>query len=135
MPIRKTRLDRPAAEPAQEISAKRRGKARELALGHDRQLTVVKSGGDDLVEIRSGTGTLELRVRMTADGPVLQMESVRISLKAAEAVDVECGSFAVNARDSVDLKSGGGMRVSGEADVRVDATGEVHVKGKMIYLN
>ena len=85
--------------------------------------------------MRAASGLLDLRVRMTPQGAVLQMESVRISLKAVEAVDVECKSFAVNATESLDLRSGGGMHVSGDADVRVDACGEVHVKGKMIYLN
>ena len=107
----------------------------ELRLRGERTLRVIRSGVDDLVEVRAASGLLELRVRMTPEGPVLQMESVRISLKAAEAIDVECKSFAVNATESLDLHSGGGMRVTGDADVRVDASGEVRVQGKMIYLN
>jgi hypothetical protein len=108
---------------------------RELPLRGERTLRLIRSGADELVEVRAASGLLELRLRMTPEGPVLQMESVRISLSATEAVDVKCKSFTVDATDSLDLHSGGGMRVSGEADVRVDASGEVHVKGKMIHLN
>ena len=108
---------------------------RELPLRNERTLRLTRSGADELLEVRAASGLLELRVRMTPEGPVLQMESVRISIRAAEAVDVQCRSFAVNATESLDLHSGGGMRVSGEADVLVDANGEVRVNGKMIYLN
>lgn len=89
----------------------------------------------DLVEIHANGGQLELRIRLTPDGPVLQMESVRISLKAAENVDVNCKNFEVRATESVDLHSDGGMRLSGQADVKIDSAGNVIVKGEMIYLN
>ena len=108
---------------------------RKLPLEHGRTLTVGSVGGEELVEIRGSTDVLELRVRITDQGPVLQMESVHISLKAAESVNIECKEFNVNAQESVQLQSQGEMRLSGEADVRVDANGEVHVKGAMIYLN
>jgi phage gp45-like len=64
-------------------------------------------------------GQLELRFKVTEDGVVLQLEGVRISLKAAESVDVECKTFNVTA----------------ESEVRIDATGDVHVQGKVIHLN
>ena len=78
---------------------------------------------------------LELRIKMTEQGPVLQMESVRLQLKATESVDIETKQFNVRAEESVSVESKGDLKLSGEADVRVDANGEVHVKGKMIYLN
>ena len=76
-----------------------------------------------------------MRIRLTPEGPVLQMESVRLSLKAAENVNVDCKNFEVRASEGVDVHSDGGMRLSGQADVRVDSAGNVIVKGEMIYLN
>ena len=107
----------------------------ELELRHGRKLSVARGGERDMVEIRGPSGALEIRIELTENGPVLRMESLRISLKAAETVDVECKEFRVNAEKDVEMKSQGGIKISGEADVKVTAGGEVHVKGTMIYLN
>jgi len=109
--------------------------AHTLELNNSRTLTVKPSEEGELVEIHANGGQLELRIRLTPEGPVLQMESVRISLKAAENVDVNCKNFEVRASESVDLHSDGGMQLSGTADVKVNAAGDVIVKGTMIYLN
>jgi hypothetical protein len=95
-----------------------------LELTEGRTLSVVDG---ELVEVRAASGQLELRIRMTEDGPVLELESVRLMLKAAESIDVECEDFNVNAQGEIAL--------SGKADVRVDAEGEVHVTGEIIHLN
>jgi len=106
-----------------------------LRLRGGRTLAVVPAGTDELIEVRSAEGTLELRLRMTADGPVLEMESVRLLLRAAESVDIETKDFNVTAERSMDLSSKGEISVSGKADVHVDAAGDVHVTGTMIHLN
>lgn len=100
-----------------------------------RTLALVPVGDDELVEVRAASGTLELRIRMTDEGPVLEMESVRLKLRAAESVDVEAKEFNVDAERSVGLSSQGEITVSGKADVRVDAEGDVHVTGETIHLN
>ena len=106
-----------------------------LGLAHGRMLTVNSANGEQIVEIRGSSGLIELRVKITEEGPVLLLEGVRISLSAAETVDVACKQFNVNASQSIEMKSQGGIQVSGEGDVRVQANGEVRVKGEMIYLN
>ncbi|MBV9578090.1 MAG: hypothetical protein JO057_05820 [Chloroflexi bacterium] len=65
----------------------------------------------ELVEIRGADGVLELRLKLTEDGVVLQLEAARISLKAEQSIDVECETFNVNA----------------SADVRV--------RGERVYIN
>lgn len=111
------------------------GEARELQLQQGRTLTLAPEDSDEVVEIRSSSGLLELRIRVTEEGPVLEMESIRLSLRASESVDVDCKDFNVNAKRSVGLSSEGEIRVSGKADVLVGADGEIHVKGEKIYLN
>jgi hypothetical protein len=104
-------------------------------LAHGRRLTVDATGSDQVVEIRGASGAVELRVKITEEGPVLLVEAIRIALKAADAVDVDCTRFRVSASQSIELASQGPVQVTGGADVGVNATGEVHVKGEMIYLN
>ena len=108
---------------------------RQLYLRDGRTLSVSGAGTEELVEIHGSSGMLELRIKLTEAGPVLQMESVRLQLRASESVEVETKQFTVKAEESATIQSGGEVRLAGEADVRVDANGEVHVKGKMIYLN
>jgi hypothetical protein len=98
---------------------KRYNGQRMLNLRHGRTLTVEPAGNDELVEIHDGSGLLELRVKLTDDGVVLQLEGARISLRATESVDVECRTFTVNA----------------DADLRLQAKGDVRVEGKIIHLN
>lgn len=121
--------------PADDLAAEAAARSQELPLKHGRHLALISSGGDDLVEIRAPGGLVELRIRMTAEGPVLQMESLRLSLKAAQDVEVDCANFSVRSSEAMTLKADGALRISGETDVHVDAQGEVHVKGSIIHLN
>jgi hypothetical protein len=103
---------------------------REVYLPGGRTLTVA----GELVEIKSGSGMVELRIRLTDQGPVLQMESVRLQLKATESVEIESKRVAIKATEQLAL-TGGEVNVEGEQDVNVDAKGDVRVVGKMIHLN
>ncbi|HEY5936419.1 MAG TPA: hypothetical protein VIU61_17330 [Kofleriaceae bacterium] len=106
----------------------------EVYLRDGRKLSVSEQGKDQLVEIRNESGMLELRIKLTEEGPVLQMESVRLQLKASEAVEIESPRVEIKGTEQLEL-SGGQVTLSGEEDVKVDAKGEVRVKGKMIWLN
>jgi phage gp45-like len=100
---------------------------RELYLRDGKTLSVETAGSDELVEIRSSSGQVELRIKLTEDGPVLQMESVRLQLKATESVEIESKRIELKATETLQLSS--------DHEVKVDAEGEVRVNGKMIYLN
>jgi phage baseplate assembly protein gpV len=97
-----------------------------LDLQRGRTLVLEPVGDDDLVEVRAPSGSVEIRLRITDDGPVLELESVRLSLRAARSIDVEAPEFNVDA---------GEITLTGKADVRVDAGGDVHVTGETIHLN
>lgn len=100
---------------------------REVYLREGRTLTIDEAGREDLVEIRSSSGQVELRIRLTEDGPVLAMEAVRLDLKAAESVAISSKRVEIKATETVQIAS--------DNEVKVDAEGEVRVNGKMIYLN
>jgi hypothetical protein len=100
---------------------------REIYLREGRTLSVEQSGTDDLVEVRSSSGQVELRIRLTEEGPVLQMESARLQLKASEAVEIESKRVEIRATETV--------QVTSKDEVKVDAEGDVRVNGKTIWLN
>ena len=107
---------------------------RQLYLRDGRTLTVSGRGAEELVEIHASSGMLELRIKMTEQGPVLQMESVRLQLKASESIELESERVAIRGTESVAV-SGGAITVEAEDDATVTAEGEVRVRGKMIHLN
>jgi hypothetical protein len=85
--------------------------ARMLELRHGRTVSVVSSGDDDLLEVRSSSGELELSLKLTEDGVVLQLEAARISLKSTESIDLESRTIDLN------------------------ASGDVRVRGDRVYIN
>ena len=91
---------------------------RELYLRDGRKLVVGE--GDQIVEIRSPSGLLELRIKLTEEGPVLQMESVKMELKATESVEIAAKRIAIKAEESIDV---------------VAENDDVRVVGKKIHLN
>lgn len=109
-------------EEAQEHATEKR----EVFLRDGRKLVVSDAGTDQLVEIRNESGMLELRIKLTEQGPVLQMESVRLQLKATEAVEIESQRVAIKGTEQVEV-AGGKVDVTAEEDVRV--------RGEKIYLN
>lgn len=100
---------------------------REVYLQEGRTLTVSREGGEELVEIRSSSGMVEVRIKLTEHGPVLQMESARLQLKATEAVEVEAPAFNVKTTESVTIETKGEMKI--------EAEGEIDIDGKKIWLN
>jgi hypothetical protein len=98
---------------------------REVYLRDGRKLVVGEN--DSLVEIRSPSGMLELRIKLTEEGPVLQMESVRMQLKATESVEIAAKRVDIVATD-VDIKAEESIDVVAENN-------DVRVIGKKIHLN
>jgi phage gp45-like len=118
-----------SAKPKEQLTlqTEEASERRELYLREGRTLSVENAGSDELVEIRSSSGQVELRIRLTEEGPVLQMESARLQLKASEVVEIESKRIELKASETVHLSS--------DKEIKVEADGEVRVNGKMIYLN
>lgn len=108
---------------------------RSVYLKHGRTLSVASDGVDELIEIRASSGDMELRIRMTEDGPVLQLEAVKLAVKATESIDLECKSFKVDAAESVEIASKGEMKVTSEGEMNIESPKDVRVRGEKIWLN
>ena|SRR5215475_4994988 len=113
-----------------ELESEETGEAREIYLADGRKVVV----SDRLVEIRSESGMVEVRIQLTEQGPVLQMEAARLQLKASEAVEIESPKVAIHGSEQLEL-TGAKVEIEGEESVEVESTGDVRVRGKMIWLN
>ena len=108
---------------------------REVYLRDGRKLVVREDGGESLVEIRAESGMVEVRIRLTEQGPVLQMEAVKMQLKATEAVQIESPKVEIKGTEQLAL-AGGEVSVEADKDVRVEGKeGDVRVIGSKIFLN
>lgn len=81
-----------------------------LELDHGRTLVVE----EDLVEVHAPGGEVEVRIRLTEDGPVLEMTAVRLALKAEEAIELEAPDVKVTASNEMGLHAEGDVRVTGD---------------------
>jgi len=106
-----------------------------LYLDDGRQVAVVRDGGSQTVELRAASGQLELRIRLTEEGPVLSLDAVRLDVRAVESVDIQCKDFTVTASESATISSGGTAALKAAGDVEVEGEGAVRVVGKTIHLN
>ncbi|HEY4060233.1 MAG TPA: hypothetical protein VGM39_26645 [Kofleriaceae bacterium] len=109
------------------------GSEREVFLRDGKRLVVSEQGADQVVEIRNESGMLEVRIKLTDQGPVLQMEGARLQLKGTESVEIDSKKVAIKA-EQINL-DGGNVSIKSEEDVEVEGKNDVRVVGKMIYLN
>jgi len=86
---------------------------REVYLRDGRKLVVSEQGRDQLVEIRAGSGMVEVRILLTEQGPVLQMDAVRLELKAQESVEIESKRVAIKSETEIDVEAKGHMTLIG----------------------
>ena len=98
---------------------------RELYLRDGRKLVIKDE--EQIVEIKNPSGMLELRIKLTEEGPVLQMESIRMELKATESLEINSKRIDIVATD-IDIKAKESIDVVAEND-------DVRVIGKKIHLN
>lgn len=110
-----------AGSPKQKLDNEQEetGESRELYLKDGRKVVLSEQAGDQLVEIRNESGMVEIRIQLTEQGPVVQVEAARMKLSATESVQIES--------KKIELKS--------EEGTEIESEGEVRVRGDKIFLN
>lgn len=109
-------------------------KNKEIKLPSGRSV-FVKINGEEELEIFSPDGKLELKIRLTEDGPTLSLESVRLDLKASENISLQAKNVEIKGKESASLESEGKLKVDSEKQMDIRSTENVKVVGKLIYLN
>ena len=73
---------------------------------------------------------VEVRIKLTEEGPVLQMEAVQAAAQGDRAaVEIESARVEIKGVEAVSV-SGGKVEVAAEEDVTVEAKGEVRVPAR-----
>lgn len=109
-------------------------------LGHGRSLALVPRQGDDAaeaveaIEIRAESGMLELRIRITDTGPILEMQGVKLALTAAESIEVKSPRVLIEAQDSLTLASRGEAHLLAHDRLHVRTTEYLGLDGKLVGL-
>jgi len=124
-----------ADDPKRTLETQEPADTKTTYLSGGRTLTVSAEATGEVVELRNPAGILELRVRITEEGPVLTVEGVKVALRGAEAVTVETKRFDVKAHEGLSLHSDGELDVTSAKEMRIKATEDLVVRGKIIHLN
>lgn len=132
-----------AERPASDIDGARSDTERASIvhpLGNGRSLALVPAqgrepaGAVDTVEIRAQSGLLELRIRITDDGPVLEMEGIRLALTAADSIELKSRRVMVEAEESLTLASRGQAQILARDKIHVRTSEYLGLDGKLVGL-
>ncbi len=81
----------------------RRVAASQAVLPSGRSVAVQADANGEFLEIRSPGGEIELRVALTADGPILRLSCARLELASSGEVAMNCRSFDLRTAEDIRL--------------------------------
>lgn len=119
-PARTVKKARPAAKltPARESG---------MALGSGRTLHVRSVDTGETIEVRTAKGQVEVSITLGPSGPVVTVHGAQELELASPKVAVRCDQLELAARERVDLKT--------EGEIKLKAQGDVVVNGAFVKLN
>jgi hypothetical protein len=100
-----------------------------------RQLAIRIDGDREQLVLVGLDGAVELQVVLTEDGPVLRMPSARVELAGADELHLAARRLHLQGEESVKVSSGGTVEVDSVGETNFTAEDDMHLKGKIIYLN
>jgi hypothetical protein len=123
-------MDTPTSPPATALA-----RQDEQTLPSGATLTVRSDALGDEIQLRSANGTMELRIRMTDEGPVLSLRGVKLEIEATDSIAVSCREFAVNTAESVRVNSGGDFEVRSAHDIRLKSAADTSLDADYVKIN
>jgi hypothetical protein len=100
-----------------------------------RQLAIRIDGDREQLVLVGLDGAVELQVVLTEDGPVLRMPTARVELAGADELHLAARRLHLQGEESVKVSSGGTVEVDSVGETNFTAEDDMHLKGKIIYLN
>lgn len=119
-----------------------------IDLPHDQALTI--EDGGRLLRLRAADGSTPMRIRITPEGPVLEVDGA-LAVRAGGALDLEGESVRIHSRSRLLLSADGdaAFRVRGDllnrarthdlrselGDVKIAANDDVRINGERVLVN
>jgi len=100
---------------------------RKITMKSGRQLQVSDGADEELLVIHNPHGEVELTVRFTEAGPVLNFSAAAVNLQTPGELKIDCGKLKVNSADAIELSSAGDM-----VQV-VNGDSKTHIQGKSFF--
>jgi uncharacterized protein (DUF2345 family) len=88
------------------------------------------AGRSERMLVYNPTGTVELTIRFTAAGPVIELSAAALALHTEGSLSIDCDRLDVHARSGVSLSTGGDLeqRVAGDLRSVVEGVSELHAQ-------
>ncbi len=122
-----------AAAPSRGDAARRASRQLERRLPSGRSLTLRTDAAGEEIEIRSLRGETELKIVLTAAGPVVTLGGGRLCVESADVV-FRCQTFAVQAAQEVSLTSQRDVHIKAN-ELHAKTEQDIHLNGACIRLN
>lgn len=76
---------------------------------------------EETVSIHAPDGRLCLKITLTEAGPLVELSSVALSIKAQSEIRLDCERLEINAQKQLELRSGDRLSLYAEGDLRSEA--------------
>jgi hypothetical protein len=108
-----------------------------------RRVTVEVQGQEERLVVSDAGGNVELKVRLTDQGPVLVFETARLEFASRHDMSVRCRNLALEAEQGITLRSGEDLSLSGQAvslegrrgEVALQANDDLVINGERVLVN
>lgn len=74
-------------------------------------------------------------IKITRDGDVEVSSSAKVTIKADKDMDLSAQNIKIESQGSVKIKGGSGVDISSDADAKVQASGQLNLKGSIVNIN
>ena len=102
-----------------------------LSSGH----RLIIEHGHSEVTIESPNGDSNVRIILTENCPVIELQSATLRLHSIDDIDVSCKRYTLNAEEQIQLHSDGEMTMDSRKEMRLTSKDDIRVDGKVIWLN
>lgn len=104
-----------------------------FSTGH--RVIFIRSGKGEEVQVRSAEGSVQVRIVLTAAGPVLKLVQADLEIEALDTVRTVCRRFEVAAQEQVQVTAGESVSLQAEGHLRLSSSQELVAKAALIRLN
>lgn len=97
-------------------------------------LEATEGTGADHLSITAPDGRICLKIVLLPDGPLVEMQSVSLSIAARDALTLECDRLDIHARQEIILRSDGDLSQQAGGDLRLRAEGLLETEAHTQHL-